>query len=472
MTADIKIDLGEWLPDLPDLDNPGLTEAQNVLYYEGSYKQFKPLDPAGLDDLSSEPLGGIVTEGYIYVGLSNSIQRAVNATTGSWTDLSIGSNDSYTTVSAWRFARYEDWVMGTNGTDIPQVQTLGSASRFANLSTASSSSTAPPANSIGKIGQFILLGWTSVAGYHVQWCAIDNPRDWPTPGSAEANSKQAGQEYLKPDWGPVTGIVGGDQFGLIFQEHGITRVTYVGGDEVFQFDELEGSRGCYFRHSIVEAGGVWFFISASGFCATDGSTVIQIGDEKTDRYFWDAYLANTPLRVFGGVDVNKKLVFWTQQTSAGDIANRIYAYNYVKGRFTHCEQNLNCLLSDGEADPSDDLTFKAFDSGHGGRLFTGTTGSAIITTGEFEASPGDYSRVLGVKAQVTGVNPVYTIALGTRNTQETVTPAYTSEVTANTRTGFSDFRSEARFHRARVTITGTFNSFSQMQARARKSGNA
>ena len=39
----LKALFGEWLPDLPDLDNPGLTEANNVIPSDGGYKPFRPL---------------------------------------------------------------------------------------------------------------------------------------------------------------------------------------------------------------------------------------------------------------------------------------------------------------------------------------------------------------------------------------------------------------------------------------------
>jgi hypothetical protein len=47
---------------------------------------------------------------------------------------------------------------------------------------------------------------------------------------------------------------------------------------------------------------------------------------------------------------------------------------------------------------------------------------------------------------------------------------YTAESTANSRSGFCDFRSEARYHRARVTITGTFNAAQGIEVDAVWSG--
>ena len=38
-----KMVFGEWLPDQPDLDNPGATIAKNVLPYVQTYGSFKSL---------------------------------------------------------------------------------------------------------------------------------------------------------------------------------------------------------------------------------------------------------------------------------------------------------------------------------------------------------------------------------------------------------------------------------------------
>lgn len=472
--SDGVIELGEWWPDLPALGNPGLTDAKNVLYHDGQYKQFKPLAATGMDDLASEPLGGIITEAYTYVGLTNSIQRSLTSS-GNWTDYSASTDNSYATSNSWRFTRFDDFIIGTNGVDHPQMQTLASSSRFTTLSTAGSSQTAPVANAIGKIARFVFVGHTSTAGYHVQWSGIGAPRNWPVPGTAEATTAQAGEQYLNSAWGQVTGIVGGDQFGLIFQQHGITRVSYIAGDEIFQFDELEGSRGAFFKNSIVEAGGNWYFISESGFHVTDGSKVVDIGDGKVDRFFWDSYLDPTELRVFGAVDTSMKQIFWCYQTTAGDIANRIIAYNYAKNRFTYADQNVNCLLTNPEPSPFDDSSFgpsayiRGFDSGHGGRLFTGTVGTAVITTGFTELVPGGRAFVQGAKADVIRAPVGHTISLIYKNELATANST-TSAASPTSRTEFCDFRIDARYFSAKLEITGTFASVSQIQYKFEPSG--
>lgn len=88
--------------------------------------------------------------------------------------------------------------------------------------------------------------------------------------------------------------------------------------------------------------------------------------------------------------------------------------------------------------------------------FTGAHGTAIIETGESEANVGQRTFIHSVRAFVDVTANAITGAIGYRNnTQESVT--YTSETTANSRSGEMNFRVDARFERVRFTITGTFN---------------
>lgn len=117
----------------------------------------------------------------------------------------------------------------------------------------------PGAYCCGVIGQFGMIGnFQSGFGetgpfgdagppfqrFSVRWCAIGDLDDWPTPDTADARAKQAGQETLPAEFGWVTAIAGNDFYGYIFQERAITKATYVGGDVVFSFDTFERGRGC------------------------------------------------------------------------------------------------------------------------------------------------------------------------------------------------------------------------------------
>jgi hypothetical protein len=75
----------------------------------------------------------------------------------------------------------------------------------------------------------------------------------------------------------------------------------------------------------------------------------------------------------------------------------------------------------------------------------------------------------GIKPLVDVTLNAVTVAIGTRNDRSS-SVSYTSETTANSRSGFANFRSEARYHRARLTITGTFNAAQGLEYEAVPSG--
>lgn len=62
-----------------------------------------------------------------------------------------------------------------------------------------------------------------------------------------------------------------------------------------------------------------------------------------------------------------------------------------------------------------------------------------------------------------------TVAIGYRNDLGS-SPTYTSEATANSRTGFSNFRIDAKYMRIRSTITGNFEKATGLEFSAKPSG--
>jgi hypothetical protein len=458
--ADGKIMFGEWLPDLADLDNPGLTEAKNVVFTDSAYRPFNTLLGAG-NALGSRPLGALEAQSssgtkFLYAGRTQSLWRQ-NVVLGTWTDVSSGSYSAST--EAWEFARFEELIIATNYFNNPEVATLGSGS-FATLAT---SGTAPKARRIGQIGRFILLGDTNdatngVVPYRVQWCAIDDPRNWPTPGTAGAITVQAGEQFLNSQWGPVKAIVGGDQFGLIMQRAGLTRVTYVGGNLVFQFDEIEESVGVFFPNSVVRAGDFWYYLSDAGICATDGVRSYRIGEGKVNRYFYLNFDITNPERIYGAIDARRKLIYWCHPTTLAGTPTRILIFNYETKRFSWAEQTCEVLFTAINPAQTEYSEIKGFTSSFTAGSFTGAPGSAVLTTAEIEFHPGLYTHVQGFKPHVTASDAAtpqhptsVTVAIGTRETQDDAV-TYTSETTPTARTGFADFRSEARYVRARTTI--------------------
>lgn len=449
---------GEWLPDMPDLGNPGLTVALNVIPKDKTYKVYLPLLDAG-NAGPSRPRGALRPLSTnnpllvsLYVGFDTSLQIL---TAGSFTNKSASTYSSSTVY--WRFAQFDELVIATNKFDNPQRHTIGAATNFTSLAV---SGTAPKAQHIGVVNEFLVLGNLVDSGstaqpYSVAWPAITDPTNWPTPNSATAIATQSGVQRLDAALGEVTFIAGGDQFGIIAQQGGLTRMTYAGPPVVFQFDTYERGRGSFFPNAGVQAEGLFYFISLSGICVTDGVSVRSIGAGKTDRYFLDTVNFGFAERVYGAADFEQKLIFWGFP-AVGPVPDTILIYNYAENRFTSASQAHEVLLS--AALGSSSISISAFSSANKYASFVGSPGTATLTSGEVEPNPGGCALVNGIKAIVasSGTAPTMGVQVGSRDDQAT-SVSYSSTTAPTSRTGFADFRSDARFHRARVYIAGNFD---------------
>jgi hypothetical protein len=140
----------------------------------------------------------------------------------------------------------------------------------------------PSGRCCGRINNFIIIGALTTNRNAVQWCAVGDPSDWPTPATDDARSKQAGLQAMPPQYGPVTGIASGDFFGYVFQERAITKATYVGGDVVFAFDTFEEDRGCVRVGMLEQIDDLSFFKSDRGYHILENGQIADVGFGAVD----------------------------------------------------------------------------------------------------------------------------------------------------------------------------------------------
>lgn len=480
---DGEVIFGAWLPDQTIYKNPGLYEARNCIPVEGGYKDFQQIATSD-DALPDPPIAAYATvddvgEPEIYAGTLTNLYEKVGS---SWTDRTPAP---YTTASTgyWRFAQFDDYVVATNYSDVPQRKTIGASADFAALA---STGAAPRARQIGVINRFVLLGdiddGAGAIPYAVQWSAIDDPTDWPTPGTAGARTVQAGRQLMDSTYGPVTGIANGQFYGLVFQKRGVSRFTYVGGDVVFQIDTFERSRGLWAPQSLAEVGSRRFFIAADGFYMTDGQGVQGIGDGKVDKWFFQNLDQSRIDEVRSGIDLVNKCVFWCFPSSSAPagMTDRFIVYNWTTDRFSWAEESVQLILNcytqgytleqlDSLFTSIDDMTV-SLDSSiwqggvpalmgfKGGKLgtFTGASLDAVFETGEFDMNPFGFTFIRGIRPLVTGLPAGISVALAARNTQDNAVRVFGPAVTRNARSGVCGFRKNGRFISARLSVLGGF----------------
>jgi hypothetical protein len=484
LTPELRIKLGQWLPDVPYNENPGLVEAKNTIPAEGFYKDYLPLETAD-DALGDRVIGAFAavdTEGnsHIYCGIDSDLYLKAGS---SYTDLTA---TVFTTAvdGYWRFTQFDDQVIATNFSDVPQAITAGSST----ANDLATSGTAPSARQVGVINRFVVLGDTDFGGdlvpNRIQWSAIDDCRTWPTPNTAAARTVQSGEQVLPAVQGAVTAIANGDFFGLVFQKRGITRATYVGGDVVFQFQTVDFTRGCWFPQSMAQVGQHCYFIAADGFYATDGLSVKPIGAGKVDRYFFADVDQTYIERVTVAVDYINKCIFWSYPnfSATSGVPNAMLIYNYAEDRWARAEDSVTLIfssVSDGYTLDQLDALYPSLDDvpvsldstvwqggantmmGFGGDFKLGTfSGTALVArfeTGGYELNPFGYMFIRGVRPRVTGNPTSVAVSIGSRDNQDNETRSFTANATRTTRTGVCDFRETVRFGTIRLEVTGGFD---------------
>lgn len=296
----------------------------------------------------------------------------------------------------------------------------------------------------GSINQFMLLSLVSDE-LTLQWCAIGNPSDWPTPATDDARSKQAGSQKFNGKFGVITGIAGGDFFGYVFQQRAITKVTYVGGDIVFAFDTFEEGRGCFEYNRFVQIDDAVFFESEFGRHVLVDGAIEDIGHGTTDDTFApSSSLAQKTVAVNPGIHT----VFFED----GNIA-----YNYKTGQWT--EQSGFLGRTYYSIDSDNGIIGQVVQSGKSFDLQTSEGGvvlSANFETGERDFNPGGRTTITGVRPLIrqaaTGTSVQVRAAFRAGLTEH---PTYTTLV-ENTRSGMWHGRVDGRYGRIWMQVSGGF----------------
>lgn len=185
----------------------------------------------------------------------------------------------------------------------------------------------------------IYAKYTQAAPYRVQWCAIGDPTNWPIPLTASAVAFQSGYEDLEVDLGAVKFIAGYPLYGVIFQEFGITRANYVGGNVVFSFPVFSRNRGLVAKGAAVVAGGFVYFLSQEGFLVTDGNSLNPIGTDSEnqsgiDSWFWANVNLAALEMITAGFDSVTRSVFFAIPTGTNTVPDTLITFNTLGSRWT------------------------------------------------------------------------------------------------------------------------------------------
>lgn len=323
---------GSWTPDTADYEAQTAKNILNVIPRGDGYGPF-PSASSYTQSLPGACRGGfyaLKSDGSIVTFAATATKLyLLNNTDYSWTDISKGAG-SYTPptygsqTANWQFAQFGNLVFATQANTVLQVYNLTSSSAFADCAGSP-----PQAAYISVVGRFLVLSGLLSNPYRIQWSGLNATTTW-TSGVNQSDF----QDF--PDGGIVRGVAGGE-YGVIFQDQAIRRMSYVPGSPiVFQIDRIAQDKGLYAPYSIIRAGERIFFYSGQGFAKIDpGGYPEPIGREKVDRTFL-AELDKANLQLFiGASDPRSSRVYWAYKSTSGqsNLFDRIIGYDYVLDRF-------------------------------------------------------------------------------------------------------------------------------------------
>jgi hypothetical protein len=461
------IPFGEYRPDVSDYMGAATRNILNVIPRGDGYGPFK--DFAALSvALPAACRGGfyaLQSDGSIaiFAGTSTELYK-FDPTDSTWDNVSLGGGP-YTAVTSggqWRFAQFGSVVIAVQANVAPQAFTLGSSSEFAALGGSP-----PQAAYIDVVGRFLVLSGLTSNPFRIHWSGLNAITTW-TQGTNQCDV----QDF--PDGGIVRGVAGGE-YGYVFQDQAIRRMTYAPGSPViFQIERISQDKGVYGPYSIVRAGERVLFHSAQGFHMIEGGSITPIGREYVDRTFFADLSTSNPELFMGASDPRTSRVYWAYKSVSGTAAvyDKILIYDYALNRWTPVEMEGECLM--GLSQPgitleSLDAIFPSLDDmdislddfslsvvpeiaqvngSHILGFFRGENLEATLESSE-QAEAGKRLRVRGF----TPIGDAPTV-YGSCSFRETLnaTPEYTDEALINSRTGRVDLNKSARYTRLKERI--------------------
>lgn len=470
---------GEYKPDVSDYEGSATQTILNVVPRGDGYGPFPSasLFSAALPAGCRGGFYALKSDGSvsIFAGTANRLYQ-LNNTDFTWTDVSKGATaySDLTTTAQWRFAQTGNLVYATQANVVLQVFDLTSSTAFDDALGSP-----PQAAYIDVVGRFLVLSGLLSNPFRIQWSGLNNfnASDSWTSGIKSSDF----QDF--PDGGIVRGVAGGE-FGIIFQDQAIRRMSYVPGSPIiFQIDRISQDKGLYAPYSIIRAGETIFFYAGQGFHKIEpGGIPEQIGRERVDRTFLND-LDKGNLQLFMGTsDPRGTRVYWAYKSTAGTVGlyDKIIGYDKALDRWFPVSISGEYLLGvsqtgltlenlDDISSSIDALTLTLdayatavqpeiaqFGSTHALAFFRGPNLEATVESSE-QGTDGNRIFVRGFRP-ITDAPTVY----GSLSYRETVqaTSADLPEIAINSRTGRCDLRRSTRYARFKQRIpSGTVWTF-------------
>jgi len=423
----------------------------------------------GHADFTATVTDAVVTVTRVTIGnenLTNVSSDTVRLTT---TNFYGGTPFTGSDTDYFTFTQFGQYVIASNGVDVPQYYLMGTSTVFQSLSTISSNGTPPTFKTSGVVRDFLVTGNIVGAKNRVAWSGLNDIATW------EAGVSSSDTQDLPGSGGQVVAITSGE-VGYVFREDQIIRMDFVGGNVVFRFSVISPNRGAVYGQTVCQDNRQVFFYASDGFFQINGDQILPIGAEKVNRFFdSDLNKAYTD-RITAAVDPFNTLAIWLYPSkdnpNTTGVCDKLLIYNYVTQKWSVAKVKASQIfkqfvvantveLMDIISENLDDINISldtafwttghlylgAIDENFKAAIFSGKTLEAELETKETELFPG-------LRANVTGIRPIVdasaNVTIKTRD--RLVDSVTTSSSSSMNNTGINPVRQSGRYFRANVKI--------------------
>ena len=423
----------------------------------------------GHADFTATVSDAIVTVTRATIGNDNLTNVSSDTTRLTTTNFYGGTPLTGTDTDYVTFTQFGQYVIASNGVDVPQYYLMGTSTVFQNLSTIVTNGTPPTFKTSGVVRDFLVSGNIIGAKNRVAWSGINDIATW------EAGVSSSDTQDLPGSGGQVVAITSGE-VGYVFREDQIIRMDFVGGNVIFRFSVISPNRGAVYGQTVCQDNIQVFFYASDGFFQINGDQVLPIGAEKVNRFFdGDLNKAYTD-RITAAVDPFNTLAIWLYPSkdnpNTTGICDKLLIYNYVTQKWSVAKVKASQIfkqfvvantveLMDIISENLDDINISldtafwttghlylgAVDENFKAAIFSGKTLEAELETKEQEIFPG-------LRANVTGIRPIVdasaNVTIKTRD--RLVDDVTTSSSSSMNSTGINPVRQSGRYFRANVKI--------------------
>lgn len=333
------------MPDYIPFSMPegGLTICENLYPYDEYYGCVKGKISYSADAVVGTPRSGFNCRGtdgtrYSFIGTGTALYRLENNKT--MTDVSKAGG--YTSgLANWAWAQYGDWVIATNGIDVPQVLKGMTAAAFEDLG-----GDPPIARYVLFKNGHLIFGYTTEVGViypkRLQWSAYESIEDY-----VVSLSTGAAREDLNDANGAITGLAHLGSMFAVGHEQSITVGYYSSGQYypfAFAINKIPNIGAI--ENTMISIGDEILFWSEKDIHRFNGTTYTDIGIGVRHTILSALDTANY-YRITTSHNVKGGIVMWahTSISSADGTPNIILVYNYRNPKYSKINLRVACIFN-------------------------------------------------------------------------------------------------------------------------------